>query len=677
MITLPGANRKWSTDQSSDIYSDAIQTKNVEFDKAGYLALAKRAMVLYSKDSDSDFSNVIAMGADSTFLYVVTTNNFFLISIASETLLTVKNNTGTPPTFAFNSDLEFFNGIPHVSGTTTVNSFDPSLIGFSPWVSRITGLSSSYPHPMCKHEGRQTLLIADGNVLHQYDTSYVEDMANKLTIPADYVITGVRYRNNNAYVFTRNILGGNAKLFVWNGTGVGNNGAFGVAADWIYSGCEYGSYIGIVTSAGQVLEFNGAGFTELANFPVYYSPFPWTSANAISNLIGNVANRGMEAIGNILYININGLLNAGQASIAGTYLPGMPSGLWKYDPDIGLYHNAGLNYKLHQQLQPTGTASNALVFSTPHGLSTGDAILCVAQAGVTNARVGQTYFGIVVGPNAIQLALTPAEAVANKPIFISGTPTSGDQYAFDTYNSMGSGQVSNAGPIFIMKKLISDLFYSSTILFAGVALDNSQSSKGVLCGLGLGRNIGYFVTPKIPSANVMDIFQKLLLKYPQLNQDTEEMILKWRNNERYGTPSHTSFITLGGTFTSATTFTVNPQNKDIQTAEIGDEIEIINGAACGYLAHITNIDSITNPALWVITIDQAFPVTNGDTMDFLFVNWIQYNPMTNGEKTNTQNFAERAIGESGTWLQFKIVMAGRDIAIEQLIFINTPKKQAS
>lgn len=677
MITIPAANRKWVTDQSSDIYSDAVMTKNLEFDKAGYAALAKKAMALYSQDNDGDFGNIIAMGADTQFLYIVTTANFFLMSLGNEQLTVQKNTSGAPPTFDFSSDLEFFNGLPHVSGNNSVNSFNASLIGFNAWVSVITGLNTAYPHPLCKHEGRQTILVGDGNVLRQFDTSYVEDTDNKLTIPAEYVITGIRYKNNNAYIFTRNIAGGNAKLFVWNGTGVGNNGAFGVNADWIYSGCEYGSYVAIVTSIGQLLEFNGAGFTALANFPVYYSDYPWTSANATKSVIGNVANRGMEAVGEILYININGLLNGGQASIAGTYLPGMPSGLWKYDPQVGLYHNAGLNYKVKQQLQPATISTNALVFSGAHNALTGDAVLCVRQSGITGTRQAETYFAIVIGPLAVQLALTPAEAFAGKFLTLSGTPAAGDLFAFDVYNSMGSGQVENAGPVFVMKKLIADLFYGSSVLFAGVAFNNALAQKGVLNSLGLGRNIGYFVTPKIPSANVMDTFQKILMKFPQLNLASDMIYLKWRNNQRIGTPSHTGFNGLGGTFTSATTFAVNPANKDIQTAIIGDEIEIIAGAACGYIGHITAIDGITNPASWAITIDRSLPVSNGDTMDFIFDNWIKYNPVSNSEKTNTQNFAERAIGEGGTWIQFKIVMVGRDISMEQLMLIDTPKKQAA
>lgn len=675
MITIPGADRKWTSDHSSDIYGAISKAKNIELNKAGYLALAKKAMALYSETNDADFGDIVAMGADQSFLYIVTTANFFIMSLSSEVLTMQKNNVGSAPTFDFSSDLDFFKGLPHISGRTTVASFDASLIGFAPWTSVITGLNSAYPHPVCKHEGRQTFLVGNGNVLNQYDTSYVLDTTNQLTIPADYVITGIRYRNSNAYIFTRNVNGGNAKLFVWNGTGVGNNGAFGVQADWIYSGCEYGSYVAIITSAGQLLEFNGAGFSELDNLPVYYTDYPWTSAAASKSLIGNVANRGMEALGGIIYMNINGLLNAGQASIAGTYLPGMPSGLWKYDPSIGLYPNAAPNYKLKQQLQPASISTNALVFSTPHQAKTGDAVLCAAQSGVTQARSAQTYFAIVIGPLAVQLALTPAEAFAGKFLTLSGAPTSGDQYAFDTYDSVGEAQVGNAGPVFVMKKLIPDLFYGAVVLFASSPYDNTLTARGTLMSLGLGRNSGYFVTPKIPAANVMDFAQKLLMKYPQLDLDSEEVIIKWRNTERFGSPSHTGFQGLGGTFTSATTFTVNPASKDIQTADIGDEIEILSGAASGYLAHITGIDS-TNPSSWVITIDETLPVSNGDLMDFVFDNWTKYTPITNDEKTNTQNFAERAVGKGGTWVQFKVAMAGFDVAIEQLMLINTAKKNA-
>lgn len=670
MITIP-ANRKWLTDFTSDVFGDVVRTKNLDFDRAGYLALAKKAMALFTQTQDSAFVQPIAINADAAFVYVTTATNLFIIGLANTVISVTKYIASDRPTLSVQSDAEMFQNLLHVTGTTMMKSYSGGTAGT--WTSRVSDLNSANPHPICKHEGRQTLLIGDGNVVRQYDTSYVRDTANELTIPAEYVVTGIRYRNSNAYVFTRNIAGGNAKLFVWNGAGVANNGAFGVNADWIYSGCEYGSYVAVVTSAGQVLSFNGAGFTELASFPVYYSQYPWTSAAAALSLIGNVASRGMEALGDVIYININGALNSGAASIAGTYLPEMPSGLWKLDPSVGLYHTAGVNFTKYQLLQPASIASSGLVFSVPHNAVTGDPVLCASQSVIVGTNGAQTYYAIVVSPTVLQLALSPAEAKVGKYLIITGTPASLDLFALDSYQSMGGCEVASAGPVFIMKKLVSDLFYGDIVLFGSIAVTNALGNVGALMSLGLGRNVGYMVTPKISSANVMDIYQKLVAKLEQLNLPTDAVRIKWRNSQRYGVPSHTSFSSTGGTFASSTTFTVNPANKDVRTAQVGDEIEVISGAAAGYLAHITNIDE-TNASSWVFTIDQVLPVSNGDVCDFLIDNWTQLEPVTSSERTNTQNHAIRSIGKTSTWVQFKLVMYGRDISLEQLLLINSPAK---
>lgn len=668
MITLPGSSRIWDVEQETDIFGTIVAGKNLNLRKSGYLALAKRAMVLYSEKEDADFSTVVAIGADNTHGYVVTTAAFFTVDFQSNTITVTKYIASDKPNVGFQSDLEFFNSQPHVTGTTDMRSYNGSA-----WATRISDLSASYPHPMARHGGRQTLLVADGNVCRQYSTGYSRDTSNELTISAEFVITRIIYRNNNAYLMTRNIAGGKAKCFVWNGVGVGNNGEYGVGADWIFSACEYGSGFAIVTSAGQLMEWNGGGFNELKNFPVYGTDFSWIAQAVTSSLIGNVASRGMAADGLHLYININGVLNQARGGPQGQYLHDMPSGLWMYSPGIGLYPTAAVNYKTRQNVEPSSVNSSIIKFSSAHQALTGDPIFCSSQNGLSGVTAGQVYYAIVISSTDMELALTPANAKAGIKVVITGTPGVQDTFSFDTYESMGSCQVTNAGPVFIPSKLTPNIFHGSKVLFGARAIDNALVDTGVFMGLGMGRNIGYFKTPKIASASITEAFQKLVAKYPMLNLDSQSFVVKYKTANRFGLPTRHSFSNGAIVFTSATTFTVDTTISDFRQAQEGDEVEFIVGAASGYLAHITAIND-SNPASFVVTVDETLPVVNGDKTDIIVDNWHKLDVINASDKNNSQNFATRAIGKSATWVEFKVAVGGRESQMEQLILISEPNK---
>lgn len=670
MITLPGDDRQWNISQESDIYGNIVAAKNIDLEKKGYLRLARKAMALYSEAQDADFSTVIAIGADQNKVYVVTVDGFFSIDITNNTLPVTKHVGSDTPLVDFNSDIESFNNQPHVTGTTDMRSYNA---GSDVFTTRVNDLSASYPHPMCKHSGRQTLLLADGNVCRQYSTGYSRDTTNELTLPAEYIITRILYRNGNAYLLTRNIAGGEAKVFKWLGVGVGNNGEYGgTGADWIYSGCLYGNLIAVITSRGELLQFNGDGFTQLAALPVFYSDLPWTSLNSTANILGNVASRGMDSDGASIYININGALNNLATAPGGQYLPDMPSGLWHFSPKTGLAPRAGANYQVKLSLQPTSADSGFLTFGTPHQLITADPILCANASGISGVNAGQTYYAIISTTTSIKLGLSPAEAKAGYAIAISGTPNVQDVWEMDSYDSMGQGQIVNTGPIFLFKKLVPNAFYGVKLFFAARLFTNTLANRGVLMSLGMGRNIGYFVTPKIGSSSVTESFQKLLAKYPMLNLTSDEIIIKYRVTERYGVPSHLKF-SGNLTFTSPTTFIVDPSGKDIRTLIVGDEVEFVTGAASGYVAHITNINTDV-PSSYVFTIDVTLPVSNDDKTDFVCQNWTKYIPKTSTDDDNSQNFTEQSIENTTTWVQFKVLLKGRSLSMEQIMIISKPGK---
>lgn len=674
-IRLPQAATGWTTAQNGDKFGDLIRTRNLDFSKDGYLTLARKALALYSLNDSASFGQPIAITNDSNFYYIVTTVGIFEYNTLTGAM--VQLNLIDAPTPGFGSDTVVFNANVVVSGNTTVNDYNP-LTNFWTHTARIvTGLSSSYPHPLCLFENLIYIMVGNGNQVLMYDGNY--SLIATLTIPAGYIVTGIRWRQNLAYIATRNIAGGEAKLFVWAGTFDGSaNGtgatAYGVQADWIYSLCEYDSAIVVVTSTGEILRFNGGGFDEepIAVFPVYYTPYSWISSNSAASLVGKVTNRGMVAEGKNLYINIDGSTSLGSGQFPGRTLVNQPSGLWVFKPGVGLYHRAGTMHQTHQSVLVTAVASNYIALASAVDVQLGDAVVFLSGTPLTGINIGQTYFAIPDTNQNMRLALSPADAINGDYINISGTPGGTDILHIDNYTSVGATVVVNPGPVHPIRTILPNIFFASEVLFGCTALDNTNTSTGVLMSLGMGRNVGTFTTSRIDSGALTEKWQKLFAKIEPYFRSADSFLFKYKIGRRLGMPLTMSTGMVQ--WTSSTTFTINRMTREFSSAAIGDDIEIIQGAGSGYVAHITNIDKSNDPT-WVITIDRALTgAVNGAYFDFIVDNFTELEKEIYTSKSVSEGFFENAIaGADGDskFLQIKCVISGYDIEMDELDVIST------
>lgn len=666
MITLP-SNGKWQSSQNGDIFGSLIRSKNISLDKDGLLALARKAMVLYSLADESHFGTPTVIETDGTYAYVITDNgHFYVIDLTASFLSIEKTIDGSGPTFGDDSDMVIFAGKVHATGGAKLN-----YIAFGQgqtWhgTAPITDLSTSVPHPLCTFENKRTLLIGDGNIVRQYTESsgsYSRDTTNELILPTEFVVTSVRYRLGTVYIGTRHLYGGETLLFTWNGVGASAQQGYPCGADWIYSQAEYQSSIAVITSQGQIKRFNGGGFDVIANLPVYHTPHSWTSTAAQTSLIGRVASRGMRASGDVLYVNIDGSLNNPASIAPGKYLPEQPSGLWVLDPNVGLYHKAGYNHQSILTNAITDVASSHLIFGTAHQAQLGDAVLY--DGALTGLVSGQVYFAIPDTAFSLRLALTPQDAAAGNALAVSGTLTDDICY-FDRYESMGATAISSPGGLCVFGGHNIHPFFGSEVLIGGAAFDQGLAAKGVLMSLGMGRNVGSFVTPKIESEGVTDTFQRIAARFAPLRLDFDALLIKYRTRSRDGAPTRP--ITL--TWASPTTFTVDPTLYDIRNARLGDELEIIAGSGAGYTAHITDIDEDASP--FVVTIDETLPVTAADQAIAFVDNWTKLTTLDDESEDNAAGHASVSLDDgSAPDIQAKIEARGSGLAIRLLQFIQS------
>ena len=671
MITFPNPESpRWKTSQSGERSGSIIRTKNIDLSNEGVITLAKKALVQYSLADDAGFLSPTMIITDGTYVYAGTSGgHVFVISLTLDSFSILEASGTNQPTAGDDSDMVIFNALPHLSGGAKVgylNDLGQGQAWHNP--SPITDLSTSYPHPLHVRKRAQTLLVGDGSTLRQYSTGYSRDTANELVITSEYVITCVRTVGLSIYIGTRNIYGAEAKMFVWNGSGVASQAEYGCGADWIYSMCEYQSSIAIVTSAGQILRFNGGGFDEIENFPVFYTDNQWTSSAATSSLIGKVASRGMISVGNKLYLNVNGSVNSSEKAYPGTYIPQQPSGLWCLDPNVGLYHKAGYNYNSNYNLLPVSVDSSYLTFSTAHQAETGDAVLYVGS--LTGLISGQTYFVIKESTTSVRLAVSPNDAMEGRWIPISGTISS-EKFYFDRYESMGETSITSPGGICAFGKTYPNRFRGTDVMFGGSAIDETQTAKGVLMSLGMGRNRGSFVLSKILSSKVKDTFTNIRAIVDHFVTGTDTIVFKYRKLKKNGLPT-ALFFTGSATWTSTTTFTVDTTKKDFKSVSIGDEIEVVEGAGAGYTVHVTAIENSTST--YAVTVDEAMPVSSG-SFDFIADNWAKVATFTKTTgNVASDGIASQNIDVSAKWIEVKVELRGRGVMIEETQIDNSTKQ---
>lgn len=177
-------------------------------------------------------------------------------------------------------------------------------------------------------------------------------------------------------------------------------------------------------------------------------------------------------------------------------------------------------------------------------------------------------------------------------------------YDADNLNSYGAMELSELRAL-----------YESDYTYLGAGVENATGAnvEGIYSNLTMGSvsdtNRGHFVTSKLISPEINNVWQDILLKY----EKGASFVAK-QKVEAEGVVEGTGAPAFTGTWTSATTFTSN--DADFVTAvsdgdvKVGDEIIVRKGASAGLLAHITEITGTTTKT---VTIDEGLATTGNFT----------------------------------------------------------------
>lgn len=659
-MSIPDATtKKFSVNGSGDIFGNICKTKNIDFDNEGYIGLAQKVRAWYREaGTGQDLDAVLAIVFSDVGDLVVTSDGTFEINgNTSSAPLSLNSDSGVQ-SWGTNGDAIAWNGRIYATSSTTTKYWDGST-----WTSASITLTTGHPHPMAIFESLNYLAIATtGNVVKLYNTSHT--LIQTLTIPEYYEIQWIVYREQNLYIGTRNTVGGEAKMFIWNGSGTAAQRAYGCGAERFMSGCEYSGSIATMTSLGQLLRFNGGGFDVLENLPVYYSKYyQWTDGNQ------RMSRRGMVADGKLIYMNLDGhVTNAGHND---SMLSNQPSGVWCYDPDVGLYHKGGYSadYPTFASVTAVNITTDQITLGSAVETATGMPILySQVTAPIGGINTEQVYYAIMVDSTHVKFAKSYDDAINGVAIDLTSDPgvysgkllcPKGADYGMSYHGSLVAGAIvlvpeARSYPTFGVNRLLWGVWR--------VTDDFTSVDYSGIMSFVPGENRGSFVTTKIATSKVEDMWGRFLGKLRGLLNSNDKAILKYRISEKQFFPlgpKNLQFSDILMTWVSTTQFTTTDALFAYVSA--GDEIEIVKGAYAGALCHVSSIS--VNAGTYTVNIDETFPlISASDTSLGIVDNWTKLGIITSTDAKLHKSFP---VDKPSKWIQLKVELRGEDVQFEE------------
>lgn len=654
MINIPNETKQWAQANNSDLFGNLSVTKNITFDQEGYLKLSNSPRAIMHPSLDDDFNScpVIIRNEDYGY-YTQTVEKPFSVDLNVLSAYPTEITTSGAPSGNFESDAVWSESKMIVTQDTEVDYYD---ISTNSWTDTNISLTSSGQHPIVNFLSLQAIAIADVNTVGLYATpiSATPSLITTLTIPTDFEITSMCYLQQNLYIGTRHKQGSKAYMYVWNGSGSAAQSHHETDSNIIFSLTVHQGAVWGLNGNGELLRFNGGGFDRKDTFPIFYTDRSMSDIDNIT-LYKNI----MKSNGDLLYIIFADTSNSAYK------LLNQPEGIWCYDENVGLHHRYSLSNSL-VNIQGISTSSvdintNQITVTSP-AYPTGTEVYYKSPSTLIGGLTSDAkYFVIKIDATHIKLATTKANATAGTAIDLTGTGVSTQELIFFPNIDYGQFNLSTGISTLCLIDSPTDYRqYGTDLIWAGTVPQRTLTGDEDMLGSVSGgvESRGYFITPKIFSTNITDIFNLLTLKYSKLMSELDKIIIKYRT-----TDDRLDEINIADwdiTWTSTTTFTTTETGW--VNAVSGDEIEVLSGAAGGLLAHITDIS--LNTGTYTVTIDETFDqYITGDKSKAVFRNWIKYKEI---DWTNTDGYIAENLGVTGKFLQLKIELRGIGTRIEEV-----------
>lgn len=673
-MKLPPKNR-WIQPNNSDKFGSVWYTKNINFDEEGYAKPSSRVISIASESVDSFVGRPLSFGRNGSGSFYVVTSDDPLITDLSTLGYSVIEDTdtgggGSPPATNTQSAGRWWQDRWYVSTTGGTNGLKYKTQSNGNWTAVSLSLTTTAAHPLEVFTSRQTMCIGDGNTVKQIDTSHSSDTT--LTLPPDYEVIGLSYSFNKMGIITR--LGedsagvnGDAFFFVWSGSTEDAQSGVPIGSDSAVAITAYQGTWVILTRTGQLLKYTGAGFTELASLPFYFQDKIW------GDFLNRVGTGDMMKVeGDTILINLGfDFSNIGESGEIN--IQNCPSGVWCYDPKVGLYHK----YSPSISLGVIKTVSQANVNTTT------DLLTCTATVPETGSpaiytfndnesigglKLNHVYYVIKFSATTFKLAETRADAFAGNYIDLTSQGGTTHRFLLVGLKDYGQSYTGRTGGIELMGQKTS--VYDHVIFGANVREANGTGYENLCISVDGLPNRAYLVTPRIDSTGMKDSFQRVSVKYAPLASE-EKIIVKAKTKDAVGLPLTTPQLSESTDVTvewvDNTTFTTEYDlSAVVDYLALSEnnqcEVEIISGAGGGQMAQISSISE--NVGIYTVVLaEQIEGVVTGDLCEIIIDNWKKLGEITSSDPDGFKIFS---VGENAKFIKYKIEMRGSGVKIEEI-----------
>lgn len=635
-MKIPTDNR-WTQTNDGDIFGVLSETECMSFDSIGKMRTARKAFSLFTSDDEENLSDILSINYYDNDYILITDDEAFRISFDAATI----NITEIPstPLLNDNSDGVVFNSRHYASTNNNLMYYDGSS-----WTSSLKSLTSDVPHPLAVFDSENGLAVGNGNQVILMNTSHTTTVT--LTIPSQYEVTTMRYRNGYLYIGTKNINGGEAKVFIWSAASTGADYEVPVGSNWVFALTEYGNTVAGVTNQGEIILVNGTQAQQLAAFPVYFDTNAIWDASS-SSRFGKIGNRGIATVGDTIYFNVDGELDNG-------FSPLMKSGIWVFDPQVGLYHKA--NHSLDTQIEDTNftVTDSVITTSANHGLKTGDAVQFTRILGLEGVDTNVKYYAKVEGANSLRLALSRKALRNQKYVTISGTPGALDNLVYVTNNDQNASYNTRSGAIGLISSIEAPLqIWESPIIWGARIDDKDGNTKDAVLTFTDSFNISRFTLQRIYSNGAKQTWESLYTFIDGLVNEGEEVTLKAITEENEYSVFQGVWGDTNKIHSNASTF----DEDEWGDIEVGVELTLVDGYGRGYSTHVTAIDETTNT--FVLTVDENIGTPNQPV--YFYYTTAKKLPTATVERRN--DWLKTKINTKSTWLKIRGEIRGFETGV--------------
>lgn len=684
MATIPTQDKKFIQTNRSDVSGNINYSKNLNLSEEGYLKLSSRSIALISDNSvdsnfDVDFNTTYSLGRTTDKIYLVTQEKPFIVNLSPVAFGVAEDADSGVQTQSVNSRGVWWQNRWYTTNQTTTYY---KTISSGAWTNASIALTTGLTHALEVFRNRNTLCISNGNAIIQVDSSHATGTLAQLSLPSDYEIMAMAYSNNKLGIITRlssTVIGQDqdAYFFTWDGTSSSANLGVPIGSSDTVGIVPYKGQWVILTKQGQLLYFNGGGWQELAVLPFY-------SRNRI------LANGTLDALGDCLivegeriYINLSGDLNSyGMQQVRN--MQEYPAGIWCYEPEVGLYHEYSPSISMASTLTVSGTDVNTTndTMTISGGVipETGNPIKLIFNPNIPIGGLlsGNVYYIIKHTSSVFSVAETRADSLIGNKINLTGTGDTTNYLL--ALNLIDYGQTLGVSTGGIVTTVTKTPIYDH-ILYSGKNYNASGTTAPYIQMTSGGfDNIGYFVTPKITSGNVIDVLQKVYIKYKPL-KDTDSITIKYKDEQVFNLPTFTPQLGRTGTgciWTSSTTLTTTFDLSDAMDYldDIHElECEIISGAGAGQMSQISSITY--NAGTYTVTLsDEMLGVTNANQCNVIIDNWKMGATIDVDTLEIEKGWQEIGIDSQSKDFKLKVILKGVETTIEELQIINKGEKSS-